>query len=324
MTTPPFPTDSNIFVAGHKGMVGSAVVRKLKSSGYKNIIVASKEEVDLTNQSDTDRFFNNISIDAVILCAAKVGGILANNNYRADFINQNLQIGVNVINASHKFKVKKLINLGSSCIYPKNVEMPIKEESLLSGYLEYTNEPYAVAKIAVLKMCQSFYDQYGSNYYSVMPCNLYGKNDNFNLETSHVLPALIHKVHLAKENGSESVVLWGTGKPLREFLYADEVASAIHFLLKNVDAEQIYSQQISHINCGSNDEVTILDLLKTIKKIVGYKGDIVFDSSKPDGTFRKKMDNSRLTDLGFQPEISLEQGLRETYDWFLENFEFCT
>ena len=324
MITPDFPKNSQIFVAGHRGMVGSAVVRKLKEQGYDNIITVCRDEVDLSNENDTDSFFKNLKIDAVVLCAAKVGGILANNNYRADFISENIRIGSNVINSSHKYNVKKLINLGSSCIYPKEAAIPIKEEELLSGRLEYTNEPYAIAKIAILKMCEAFHDQYGSNFYSIMPCNLYGKNDNFNLETSHVLPALIHKVHLAKVQNLKNVTLWGTGKPLREFLYADEVGNAVCFLLKNVDASMIYSQNISHINCGSNDEISILELLNLIKQVVGYKGDIVFDSSKPDGTFRKKMDNSRINELGFHPETSLKQGLMETYSWFCKNTEICT
>jgi len=316
--------DSCIFVAGHNGMVGSAVLRKLKSLGYKNIITRNREELDLRNQDDTNLFFQNLSIDCVILCAAKVGGILANNNYRSDFISDNLMIGINILNASRNNNVSKLINLGSSCIYPKHADIPIKEESLLTGLLEKTNEPYAIAKIATLKMCEALYDQYGLNYYSIMPCNLYGKNDNFNLETSHVLPALIHKVHKAKIENAENVTLWGTGKPLREFLYAGDVASAICFLMENIHAKDIYSQNISHINCGSDEEVSILKLLKIIKNIVKFDGEIIFDSTKPDGTYRKKMDNSRLKNLGFNPQTSLEQGLLKTYSWFKDNIEFCT
>lgn len=310
-----------IFIAGHKGLVGSAVTQKLKDSNYKNLITRSREEVDLGDYSQVDNFFKNLQIDHVILCAAKVGGIHANNTCRADFISENLSIGLNIIKACKKYSVKKLINLGSSCIYPKNFDRPIAEEDLLTGELEPTNEPYAIAKIAALKMCEAFYHQYGCNFYSLMPCNMYGPNDNFDLSTSHVLPALIHKVHLAKINKDPDVELWGSGKPLREFLFSEDLASAIVFCLENVEAKDIYSQNISHLNCGSNDEITILELLKKIKKIIKYNGNIIFDKSKPDGTFRKKLDNSRLFRLGFTPQTSLEEGLAKSYNSFLDKKE---
>lgn len=311
--------DDTIYVAGHRGMVGSATVRALKSSGYTNIVTATREEVDLKNQEDVNLFFKNLDIDYVVLAAAKVGGILANNDLKADFIYENTIIGANIIKACHENKVKKLINLGSSCIYPKESEIPIKEEYLLTGKLEPTNEPYAIAKIAALKMCESFYRQYGDNYYSLMPCNLYGINDNFDLKSSHVLPALINKVHYAKTSNSPSITLWGSGKPLREFLFSEDVASAILFCLENINAKDIYEQGISHLNCGSNEELSILDLLLKIKKIIGYEGEILFDSSKPDGTFRKKMDNSRINQLGFIPQVSIDEGIAKTYSWYLSN-----
>lgn len=308
----------SIFLAGHKGLVGSAVLKKLQDSGYENIITRCRDEVNLSNYEEVDNFFSNLKIDHVILCAAKVGGIHANNTHRADFISENLSIGLNIVQASKKYSVNKLINLGSSCIYPKNFNKPITEEDLLTGELEPTNEPYAIAKIAILKMCEAFYHQYGSNFYSLMPCNMYGPNDNFDLSTSHVLPALIHKVHLAKENNNPSVELWGSGKPLREFLFSEDLAEAIVFCLEKIDAEDIYSQNISHLNCGSSDEVTILELLKKIKKVIKYEGDITFNTSQPDGTFRKKLNNSRLEKLGFTPQTSLEEGLAKSYKSFLE------
>jgi GDP-L-fucose synthase len=311
--------NSKVFVAGHLGMVGSSVVRKLKSSGYLNIVTKTKSDLDLTNQNQVEKFFSHERFDCVILCAAKVGGILANSKYRADFIYNNIQISSNIIKSSHSHGVKKLINLGSSCIYPKNADIPIKEESLLSGALEFTNEPYAVAKIAALKMCEAFYNQYGSNFYSLMPCNLYGPGDNFDLETSHVVPALIRKIDAAKQSNSDCVEVWGSGKPLRELLYVDDIAEAIFFCLENIDAKSIYSPGISHINCGSEDEVTIRELAETIKKIINYKGNIIFNPSKPDGTFRKKMNNSRITNLGYLKKYSLKEGLQKTHEWYKNN-----
>jgi len=308
-----------IFVAGHRGMVGSSVVHKLRSSGYNNIITKTRNEVDLSNQENVDSLFAHERFDYVILCAAKVGGILANDTYRADFIYDNIQISSNIIKASHSSGVQKLINLGSSCIYPKNAEIPIKEEYLLTGVLENTNEPYAIAKIAALKMCEAFYQQYGSNFYSLMPCNLYGPGDNFDLETSHVLPAFIRKVDTAKQSNLDHVEMWGSGKPLREFLYVDDLADAILFCLENINAESIYSSGISHLNCGSEYEVTIRELLEAIKQTINYEGNVIFDSSKPDGTFRKKMDNSRIKDLGYSQKHTLKEGLEKTYKWYQNN-----
>ncbi|NCF42135.1 MAG: NAD-dependent epimerase/dehydratase family protein [Bacteroidetes bacterium] len=309
----------SIFLAGHRGMVGSAVLKHLQRNGYENVITRTRGELDLISQSQVDSFFAKELLDAVIICAAKVGGILANNTYRADFIYQNLQIASNLIHASSKYNVQKLINLGSSCIYPRGAKIPIVEESLLTDVLEKTNEPYAIAKIAAIKLCESYYEQYNNNFYSIMPCNMYGPRDNFDLKSSHVLPALIRKVHEAKESSAENVEVWGSGKPLREFLYVDDLAQAITYCLENVDVQDVYSKGISHINCGSEDEVSILELTHLIQKIVGYPGEIVFDSSKPDGTYRKKMDNTQLSNIGFTAKTSLEQGLKQTYAWYLEN-----
>jgi GDP-L-fucose synthase len=308
-----------IFVAGHAGMVGSAVLEKLKSLGYKKILTKTRRELDLTDQKEVHQFFGRERPEMVIICAAKVGGILANNTYRADFIYQNLQIASNLIHASHLYNVRKLINLGSSCIYPRDAKIPIKEESLLTDVLEKTNEPYAIAKIAAIKLCESYCEQYNHNFYSIMPCNMYGPRDNFDLKSSHVLPALIRKVYEAKESGAENVEVWGSGKPLREFLYVDDLAQAIAYCLENINAQDIYSKGISHINCGSEDEVSILELTHLIQKVIGYQGEIIFDSTKPDGTYRKKMDNTQLSNIGFTAKTSLEQGLRKTYEWYIEN-----
>jgi len=313
--------DQRIFVAGHKGMVGSAIVRKLESNGCKNIITKTRQELNLLDQKSVNNFFEKENIDIVIISAAKVGGILANNTHRADFIYENLQISSNIIKSSHDHKVKKLINLGSSCIYPRDARIPIKEEYLLTGSLEATNEPYAIAKIAALKMCESFHEQYGDNFYSIMPCNLYGPNDNFDLKSSHVLPALINKIHCAKMKGSPSVEVWGSGKPLREFLFVDDLAEAIIRCLGVVDAWDIYHKGISHLNCGSNDEVSILELTNIIKSIVEYSGELVFDTSKPDGTFRKKMDNTRINNLGFSQKHDLKSGIEKAYNWYIKNIE---
>ena len=311
-------TDQKVFVAGHRGMVGSSVVKKLKSLGYNNIITRTRSSLDLTDSARVSRFFEKNSPDVVILCAAKVGGILANNTYRGDFIYDNLMISSNIIKSAHDSGVKKLINLGSSCIYPRDSKIPIKEEYLLTGELEYTNEPYAIAKIAALKMCESFYKQYEDNFYSIMPCNLYGPRDNFDLQTSHVLPALINKIHCAKEKGASKVEVWGSGKPLREFLFVEDLADAVVHCLKNIEAKDIYDLNISHLNCGSNDEVSIQDLALFIKSVVEYSGDLSFDPSKPDGTFRKKMDNSRMSNTGFIPKTPLRLGIQKTYDWFIK------
>ena len=311
--------ESKVFVAGHRGMVGSAVLDNLKSKGYKNIVTKTRNEVNLTSQQDVDKFFENEKIDYVILCAAKVGGILANNTYRGDFIYENLQIASNIIKSSQAHGVSKLINLGSSCIYPRDAKIPIKEESLLTGILEKTNEPYAIAKIAALKMCEAFNAQYGSNFYSLMPCNLYGPRDNFDLKTSHVLPAFINKVHAAKLSEQKEIEVWGSGKPLREFLYVDDLASAVIYCLENIEAKDIYQQEISHINCGSEDEVSISELMYIIQDAVDYNGKIVFDKTKPDGTFRKKMDNTRMQNLGYKSTTSLTDGIKKTYSWFKNN-----
>lgn len=310
---------NKIFVAGHNGMVGSAVLNKLKSEGFNNIITKTRRELDLTKQTEVNKMFGKERPEMVVICAAKVGGILANSTKKADFIYQNLQIATNLIHASHIYNVKKMINLGSSCIYPRDAETPIKEESLLTGALEKTNEPYAIAKIAAIKLCESLYEQYDNNFYSIMPCNMYGPRDNFDLKSSHVLPALIRKVHEAKESGADSIEVWGSGKALREFLYVEDLAEAISFCLKNVNASDIYKQEISHLNCGSNKEISILELTSLIKNIIAYKGDITFDNSKPDGTYRKKMNNARISKIGFNPRTSLEEGLRRTYNWYIEN-----
>lgn len=310
---------NKVFVAGHRGMVGSAVLDNLKSKGYTNIVTKIRNEIDLTNQQDVDKFFENQKIDYVILCAAKVGGILANNTYRGDFIYENLQIASNIIKSSQVHGVSKLINLGSSCIYPRDARIPIQENSLLTGVLEKTNEPYAIAKIAALKMCEAFNSQYGSNFYSLMPCNLYGPRDNFNLETSHVLPAFINKVHAAKLSNQKEIEVWGSGKPLREFLYVEDLANAVTFCLENIDAEDIYPKGISHLNCGSEEEVSVSELMYLIQDVIGYSGRIVFDKSKPDGTFRKKMDNSIIKNLGFSSTTTLEKGIEQTYNWYINN-----
>ncbi len=296
-----------IYVAGHNGMVGSALARKLQAKGYSNLISKSSQELDLRNQAAVLDFFKKQKPDYVFLAAAKVGGINANNKYRADFIYDNIAIESNVIFASHKFDVQKLIFLGSSCIYPKFASQPISEDELLSGPLEPTNEPYAIAKIAGIKMCEAFFDQYGDKFISAMPTNLYGPNDNYDLENSHVLPALIRKFHEAKKNQKSEVVLWGSGKPLREFLHVDDLAEACIFLAEN------YSQK-QFLNIGSGEEISISDLAKMIGKIVGYEGKIVNDSSKPDGTPRKLMDSSRINKLGWKPKIGLEEGIRSVYE----------
>jgi GDP-L-fucose synthase len=311
--------ENKVFVAGHKGMVGSAVLDNLKSKGYKNIVTKTRNEVDLTSQQDVNKFFKSEKINYVILCAAKVGGILANNTYRGDFIYENLQIASNIIKSSQLHGVSKLINLGSSCIYPRDARIPIQENSLLTGVLEKTNEPYAIAKIAALKMCEAFNSQYGSNFYSLMPCNLYGPRDNFNLETSHVLPAFINKVYAAKLSNQKEIEVWGSGKPLREFLYVEDLANAVTFCLENIDAEDIYPKGISHLNCGSEEEVSISELMYLIQDVIGYSGRIVFDKSKPDGTFRKKMDNSIIKNLGFFSTTTLEKGIEQTYNWYINN-----
>jgi len=304
-----------IFIAGNNGMVGSAVARHIN----KPFIAAEKSQLDLENQSQVVNFFEKERPEVVILCAAKVGGIHANNQYRADFIYTNLQIQNNVIHSSYKYGVKKLLFLGSSCIYPKFANQPIKEEYLLSGELEQTNEPYAIAKIAGLKMCESYYRQYGCDFVSVMPTNLYGPRDKFDPLNSHVLPALIRKFHEAKVNKSPYVEVWGTGNAKREFMYVDDMAKACIHILNNISAKEIYSQGISQINIGTGEDISIKELAYKIAEIVGYVGEIKFDPSKPDGTPRKLLDISRLNKLGFKNQTDLATGLKLTYDWYLKN-----
>lgn len=310
----PLDRNKKIYVAGHRGLVGSALVRKLEKEGFTNIITKTHEELDLTRQSDVEAFFETEKPDYVILAAAKVGGIHANDTYPADFIMKNLQIECNVIDAAYKNQVQKLLFLGSSCIYPRECPQPIKEEYLLSDYLEKTNEAYALAKIAGLKMCSYYNKQYGTNYISVMPCNLYGINDNFSLENSHVLPALMRKFHEAKERGDNTVTVWGSGKPLREFLNVDDLADACLFLMDHYEGDDFF-------NVGYGEEITITELAKLVKQTVGFEGDIIMDASKPDGTMRKLTDISRIKALGWEPKITLEQGLQETYQWFLKKYE---
>lgn len=304
--------DSKIFVAGNRGLVGSAIVRNLKAKGYNNIVCRTHQELDLTNQLDVIKFFEEEKPEYVFLAAAKVGGINANNTYPADFIYTNLMIQNNVIKASHDFRVKKLLFLGSTCIYPKMALQPIKEEYLLTGALEETNEAYAIAKIAGLEMCKFFKRQYNDNFISCMPTNLYGPNDNFDLKSSHVLPALIRKFHEAKINNKSCVEVWGTGTPLREFLYVDDMADACVFLMENYDGEQ-------HVNIGTGEEVTIRQLSEIISGIVGFKGEIKFNKEMPDGTPRKLTDIQKLNNLGWSNKINLRDGIRLAYQWFLEN-----
>ena len=313
--------DSRIFVAGHLGMVGSAIVRQLEAQGYHNILTRSSAELDLTNQSAVNHFFHQESIDTVFLAAAKVGGIHANNSEPAPFIYENLMIEANVIHAAWKNGVKQLLFLGSSCIYPKLAPQPIKEGMLLSGQLEPTNEPYAIAKIAGLKLCESYSRQYGVDYRSVMPTNLYGPQDNFHPDNSHVIPALIRRFYQAKRTNASNVTIWGTGTPMREFLYVDDMASAcIHVMALDKSIYQQYTTPMqSHINIGTGRDCTIHDLAATLSCVTEFSGKIKFDTSKPDGTPRKLLDVSRLAQLGWTASTSLEDGLHKTYQWFLEN-----
>lgn len=311
--------NKKIYIAGHTGMVGSAINRKFKEAGCSNIITRDFPGLDLTNQAEVKALFAFEKPEIVIVAAAKVGGILANNELRAEFIYQNLMIESNLIHAAYESKVEKLIFLGSSCIYPKLAEQPLKEEFLLTGSLEYTNEPYAIAKIAGIKLCESYYKQYGSNFYSLMPTNLYGPFDNFDLKSSHVLPALIRKFHEAKENSESHVQVWGSGNPKREFLYVEDLAEAIYFLAEKINAADLYEIGITHLNVGTGEDLSISELAATVKKIVGFEGEIKYDSSKPDGTPRKLMDISRLHNLGWKHKTSLEEGINKAYNWFLEN-----
>ena len=310
---------SKIYVAGHRGMVGSAIVRKLQADGFNNIVVRTHAELDLTNQVAVNTFFKEESPDQVYLAAAKVGGIHANNTYPAEFIYQNLMMEANVINAAWKHAVQKLLFLGSSCIYPKLVEQPMREDALLTATLEPTNEPYAIAKIAGIKLCESYNRQYGVDYRSVMPTNLYGPGDNYHQENSHVIPALIRRFHEAKVLNKPDVVIWGTGSPRREFLYVDDMATAsIHVMNLGKDVYDQYTLPMqSHINVGYGDDVTIADLAHAVSEAVGYSGEIKFDTSKPDGTPRKLMDSARLNSLGWKPKVDLKNGLKKAYADFL-------
>ena len=297
---------SKIYIAGHRGMVGSSILRALQAKGYSNFILKTSSELDLRNQQSVADFFAHEKPDYVFLAAAKVGGIVANNTFRADFIYENMMIQSNVIHQAYLKGVKKLLFLGSSCIYPKLASQPLKEEYLLTGLLEPTNEPYAIAKIAGIKMCDAYREQYGCNFISVMPTNLYGPNDNYDLNNSHVLPALLRKFITAKNKGEAAVTIWGTGSPLREFLHADDLAAACLFLMETHNESGL-------VNIGVGEDVSILDLAKMVKQIVGFEGDIITDTTKPDGTPRKLMDVSKLTNLGWKASISLEEGINKVY-----------
>jgi GDP-L-fucose synthase len=304
---------SKIYIAGHRGMVGSAIMRQLQAKGHTHIITRTSAELDLRNQQAVEDFFAAEKPDYVFLAAAKVGGIHANNTYRAEFIYDNLMMEANIIQASHRHGVKKLLFLGSSCIYPKMAPQPLKEEYLLTGPLEQTNEPYAIAKIAGIKLCEAYRDQYGSNFISVMPTNLYGYNDNYDLNNSHVLPALIRKIHEAKDNGAPTVSVWGTGNPKREFLFADDLAEACVYLMEHYDGREL-------VNIGTGEDVSIKELALLIKDVIGYEGELEFDSSKPDGTPRKLMDVSKLHGLGFKHKIGLREGIAMAYADFKEKY----
>jgi GDP-L-fucose synthase len=304
--------NSKIYIAGHKGMVGSAILRNLEEKGYKNFLLKTSSELDLKKTQQVDEFFETEKPDYVFLAAAKVGGIQANNSYRADFLYDNLMIQNNIIHASFINKVKKLLFLGSSCIYPKLAPQPLKEDYLLSGYLEDTNEPYAIAKIAGIKLCESYFRQHGCNFFSVMPTNLYGKNDNYDLNNSHVLPALIRKFHYSKENNLPFVEIWGTGSPLREFLNADDLSDACVFLMRNYNEHK-------HVNIGTGTDISIKDLALLIQKTTGFTGELKYDLSKPDGTPRKLLDVNLLNNLGWKHKISLEEGIKLVYEDYIKN-----
>lgn len=304
--------DSKIFIAGHKGLVGSAIVRRLKKEGYHNLFTFSSSDLDLRDETFVEAFFSTVRPEYVFLAAAKVGGILSNKKYPADFIYDNLKIQTNVIHNAYKYGCSKLLFLGSSCIYPKFAEQPIKEESLLSGYLEPTNDAYAIAKIAGIKMCQSYKEQYGFDAISLMPTNMFGPNDNFDLKNSHVLPALVRKIYEAKMNGDSEVTIFGTGKPKREFLHADDLADAAMFLMKNYSEREI-------INVGTGLDISILELTEKICKLIGFEGGVRHDLSKPDGTPRKLLNVDKINSLGWQSKISLNEGLKSTIDWYSQN-----
>lgn len=312
---------SKIYIAGHRGMVGSAIVRHLEGAGFDKLIVRTRTELDLCNQAAVRDFFQTEQPDHVVVAAAKVGGIHANNEYPADFIYQNLMMECNIVHESYLSQVKSLLLLGSSCIYPKLASQPMKESALLTGLLEPTNEPYAISKIAGIKLCESYNRQHGVDYRSVMPTNLYGTNDNFHPENSHVIPALIRKFHEAKLSGADSVEVWGTGTAMREFLHVDDMAAAcVHVMqLAPEQYKAVTEPMLSHLNVGTSVDVTIKELAETVAEVTGFQGKLVFDSSLPDGAPRKLMDSSKLTSLGWAPKISLKQGLAQTYEWFLAN-----
>lgn len=315
--------EASILVTGHRGMVGSSLVHLLQEQSYQNIQTSSSSEVDLRSSQQTEDWFGRAEPDYVFLCAAKVGGIQANNQFPAEFIYDNLMIAANVIHAAYRFKVKGLLFFGSSCIYPKLASQPMGEDVLLAGKLEPTNEPYAIAKIAGIKLCESYNRQYGTNFRSIMPTNLYGPRDNFHLENSHVIAAMIRKLHLAKLEGEKKVTLWGTGKPRREFIYVDDLAAAAIFVM-NLPRQSwlsATSSMSSHLNVGSGEDISIYELANIIKDIVGFSGDLEWDASMPDGTPRKLLDVSRLAQLGWRSRISLNEGLSKTYDWFCDNYD---
>jgi len=304
--------DAKIYIAGHRGLVGSAIHRKLMKDGYTNLVVRTSKELDLRDKGQVDCFFEEEKPEFVFVAAAKVGGIIANNEFPADFIRDNLMIQTNVIDASYRNQVEKLLFLGSTCIYPKLAPQPLKEEYLLTGPLEPTNDAYALAKIAGIKMCQSYNKQYGTNYISAMPTNLYGENDNFDLQSSHVMPALIRKFHEAKLSNQLSVEVWGTGTPKREFLYSDDLADACVYLMNHYNEDDI-------INIGVGEDVSIKELAETVQRVVGFEGELKFDTTKPDGTPRKLVDTTKINQLGWTAKVELEDGIRKAYDWFLNN-----
>jgi len=313
--------NDKIYIAGHRGLVGSAIVRQLEERGFTNLLMRTHKELDLTNQAQVQNFFQQEKPDYVILAAAKVGGIHANNTYPADFIYQNMMIEANVINSAYENKVKRLLFLGSTCIYPKAVEQPMREDALLTDVLEPTNEPYALAKIAGIKLCESYNRQHGTDFRSVMPTNLYGVNDNFHPENSHVIPALMRRFHEAKVNNDAEVVVWGTGNAMREFLYVDDMAAASLFVLE-LDEETYQANtksMLSHINVGTGKDVTIREMAETMKEVVSFKGELSFDTTKPDGAPRKLIDVSRLSNMGWKYSVDLEDGLTKTYNWYLES-----
>ena len=312
--------NDKIYIAGHRGLVGSAIVRQLEGRGFTNLLMRTHNELDLTNQAQVKSFFNQENPKYVILSAAKVGGIHANNTYPADFIYQNMMIEANIINASYESKVERLLFLGSTCIYPKAVEQPMREDALLTGLLEPTNEPYALAKIAGIKLCESYNRQYGTDYRSVMPTNLYGINDNFHPENSHVIPALMQRFNQAKANNDSEIVVWGSGNVMREFLYVDDMAEASLFVLElDKDVYEANTQpMLSHINVGSGKDTTIRELAEIMKETTGYKGKIIFDIAKPEGPARKLIDITRLKKMGWEHNVGLKEGLKNTYEWYLQ------